>query len=46
MKYNLFDWSRFARDALHKQLTWCTVEQACGAPLHWYQRFFRWLGWP
>lgn len=31
---------------LRKQLVWATVEQACGAPLHWYQRFFRWIGWP
>lgn len=35
------------RKWLEKQLTWATVEQACELEeLKWYQKFFRWLGWP
>ena len=34
------------REWLRKRLTWATVDQACGEPLNWHQRFFRWLGWP
>ena len=35
------------RQWLRKRLVWCTIiEQACGEPLYWYQRLFRWIGWP
>jgi hypothetical protein len=38
---------RSFREWLHGKLTYCTLDQACGRePLHLYQRFFRWLGWP
>jgi hypothetical protein len=31
---------------LRRRLVWATVEQACGAPLHWWQKLFRWLRFP
>lgn len=28
-------------------LTWADFDQAIGdKPLHWYQKFFRWVNWP
>jgi hypothetical protein len=31
---------------LRKQLAVAAVDEAYGAPLRWYQRLFRWIGWP
>jgi len=32
---------------LQKHLTWADVDQACELkPLRWYQKLFRWIGWP
>ena len=31
------------RHGLVAWLTWATLDQACGAPLTWSQRFWRWV---